>query len=82
MVDYQFLSMVAVGLAVVTRQLLSALLMTTVIGLVMVAYEATARRYRRRLDLSGSPGETLPPPSDIELTRWMSVMDRMLRSKD
>ena len=82
MVDYQFLGMAAVGLAVVTRELLPVLLMTAVIALMMLAYEAAVRRYRRRIDFGGPPAESLPAPSDADLTRWVSVMDRMLRPSD
>ena len=81
-VDYQFLGMVAVALAVVTRRVLPVLLMTAVIALVLLAYEATTRRYRRRIDFGGSPADDLPAPSDADLTRWVSVIDRMLRSND
>ncbi|HKY76448.1 MAG TPA: hypothetical protein VJS45_09920 [Acidimicrobiia bacterium] len=80
-VDYQFLGMVAVALAVVTRQVLPVLLMTAVIALVLLAYEAAVRRYRRRIDFGGS-ADDLPAASDADLTRWVSVMDRMLRSSD
>ena len=79
-VDYQFLGMVAVGLAVVTREILPVLVMTAVVALVLLAYEAATRRYRRRLDFGGPPADSLPAPSDTDLTRWLSVMDRMLRS--
>ncbi len=82
MVDYQFLAMVAVGLAVVTREVLPVLLMTAVIALVMLAYEAGIRRYRRRIDFGGPDADTPTAPSDTELTRWVSVMDRMLHSND
>ena len=83
-IDYQFLGMVAVGLAVVTREVLPVLLMTAVVALVLLAYEAATRRHRHRhrLDFGGSPSDNLPAPSDTDLTRWMSVMDRMLRSGD
>lgn len=81
-VDYQFLGMVAVGLAVVTREVLPVLLMTAVVALVMLACEAAVRRYRRGIDFGGSPADNLPAPSDTDLTRWMSVIDRMLRSND
>jgi hypothetical protein len=81
MVDYQFLGMVAVVLAVVTRgSLLPVLAMTALIAVVMLAYEAGVRRYRRRQD--GPADSDAPPPSDLELTRWMTVMDRMLRPND
>ncbi|HEV3363320.1 MAG TPA: hypothetical protein VG795_04145 [Acidimicrobiia bacterium] len=81
MVDYQFLGMVALGLAVVTRgEVLPVLAVTAVVALVMLAYEAGCRRLRRRLD--GPITDDAPAPSDAELTRWISVMDRVLRSKD
>jgi hypothetical protein len=83
LVDYQFLGMVAVALAVMTRgKVLPVLLMTAVVALVMLAYEAGIRRYRRRMDSAGSGDDSAPAPSDIELTRWMSVMDRVLRPRD
>jgi hypothetical protein len=79
MIDYQFLGLVAVVLAVVTRgSVLPVLAMTALIGLVTVLYEAGVRRYRRR-----QAGPTGPiPPAESDLTRWMTVMDRMLRSDD
>ena len=80
MVDYQFLGMVAVVLAVVTRgSLLPVLAMTALVALAMLAYEATLRRYRRRHSEPVTPD---PDLSDTEITRWMSVMDRVLGSKD
>jgi hypothetical protein len=82
MVDYQFLAMVAVALAVMTREVLPVLLMTAVAALLMLACEAGARRYRRRIDFGGSSADDMAGPSDTDLTRWMSVMDRMLRSRD
>jgi hypothetical protein len=83
LVDYQFLAMAAVGLAIVTREILSVLLMTAVIALLMVAYEAGARRYRRRIDFGGSSADdTVAPLTDADLTGWMSVIDRTLRSHD
>ena len=82
MVDYQFLGMVAVVLAVVTRgSLLPVLAMTALIALVMLAYEATLRRYRRRHPHPAGADDS-PSPSDAELTGWMSVLDRVLQSKD
>ena len=85
MVDYQSLGMVAVVLAVVTRgSVLPVLLLTALVALLMVAYETGARRYRHRLDHgpAGPTADSPPPPSDPELTRWMSVIDRVLRSRD
>ena len=84
MVDYQFVGMVAVVLAVVTRgSVAPVLLLTAVVALAMLAYEACARRYRRRQTPGAGRGVSgSPAPSDTELTRWMSVMDRVLRSND
>jgi hypothetical protein len=83
LVDYQFLGMVAVGLAVVTRgKVFPVLAMTAVVALVTAAYEAGIRAYRRRIDSAGSGADSSPDPSDIELTRWMTVLDRVLRSND
>ena len=80
MVDYQFLGMVAVVLALVTRgSPLPVLAMTALVALVMLAYEATLRRYRRRHTQPAPPDAT---PSDTDITRWMPVMDRVLRTKD
>ena len=80
MVDYQFLGMVAVALAVVTRgSLFPVLVVTALIALVMLASEAALRRYRRRHTQPVTPDAT---PSDTDITRWMSVMDRVLRTKD
>ena len=82
MVDYQFLGMVAVVLAVVTRgSLLPVLLLTALIALVMAVYEAAARRYRgRHTQTVGSSGA--PAASDDEINRWVTVVDRVLRSPD
>lgn len=84
MVDYQFLGMVAVVLAVVTRgSLLPVLAMTALIAVVMLAYEAALRRHRRRQPHPAGPAaDESPAPSDAELTRWSSVIDRVLRSND
>jgi len=81
MVDYQFLGIVAVVLAVITRgAVLPVLAMTAVVALVTVAYEAGMRRLRGRHD---GPISTDPaPPSDGELTRWAAIVDRLLHSTD
>ena len=77
MVDYQFLGLVAVVLAIVTRgSILPVLAMTALVALATAGYEAALRRHRRR-----QAGPTGPiPPAENDLTRWMTVMDRMLRS--
>jgi hypothetical protein len=79
MVDYQFLGLVAAVLAVVTRgSVLPVVVMTAAVALVCGLYEAAARRYRRRQD---GPVEPIPAEQS-DLTRWMTVMDRMLRPHD
>jgi hypothetical protein len=81
MVDYQFLGIVAFGLAIVTRgAVLPVLVMTAVIALVNVAYEAGTRRLRSRHD--GPLSTDSAPPSDNELTRWSALVDRLLHSTD
>jgi hypothetical protein len=84
MVDYQFLGMVAVVLAVVTRgAVLPVLAMTAVIALVTLAYEAGSRRLRRRhAGPAGPRSAGSAPPPDSELSRWAAVVDRLLHSTD
>ena len=83
MVDYQFLGRVAVALAVVTRgKVLPVLAMTAVIALVTVVYEAGARHLRRRHARPAASGDSGSALSDGELTSWMPVMDRVIRSND
>ena len=57
--------------------------MVAVLFAVLMAYEAALRRYRRRQD-HGPAGASPDPaaPTDAELTRWVSVMDRVLRPHD
>jgi hypothetical protein len=81
MVDYQFLGMVAIALAILTRgAVLPVLVMTAAVALMNLAYEAGTRRLRRRQDGPISPESA--PPSDGELTSWASVVDRLLNSGD
>lgn len=83
LVDFQFLAMAAAGLVIVTREILPVLLLTVVIALVMLAYEAGARRYCRRIDFGGASTDDVSGPlSDADLSRWKSVIDRTLRSND
>jgi hypothetical protein len=81
MVDYQLLGIVAVVLAIATRgAVLPVLVMTAVVALASLAYEAGTRRLRRRQD--GPVSTDSAPPSDRELTSWASVVDRLLHSPD
>jgi hypothetical protein len=85
MLDYQFLGMVAVVLAVVTRgSLLPVVAVTALIGLVTLACETTAKSYRRRHPRT--PRQARPAaaagPAGGELTRWMAAVERILGSPD
>ena len=83
MVDYQFLGMVAVVVAVVTRgAVLPVLAMTALVGLVTLAYEAGRRRLSDRHAGAADTNTESAPPSDSELTRWASVVDRLLHTGD
>jgi hypothetical protein len=84
MLDYQFLGLVAVVLAVVTRgSLLPVVVVTAFIGLVTLACETTTRWYRHR--------HPRPPrrmhqaaagSSGGELSRWMAAVERILGSPE
>ena len=76
MVDYQFLGLVAVGVAVLTGgALLPVVAVTAFVALVLLAGELWARWYRnRRPRPAGTP--------DGELNRWMSAVERVLGSTD
>ena len=84
MVDYQFLGMVAVVLAIVTGgAVLPVLAITALIALATLAYEAGRRRFRARHDGEADAASTeSAPPSDSELTRWGPVVGRLLHSTD
>ena len=83
MVDYQFLGLAAVGFAVMTRgSVLPVLAMTALVAAVLVGYEAAIRRYQRRNTRPAGIDAADPHPADPDLTRWIAVMDRVLKSKD
>ena len=84
MVDYQFLGMVAVILAVVTRgSLLPVVAVTGLIAVVTLAYEAGTRWYRRRHPRPApKPARRASTPPDAELNRWMTAVERVLGSPD
>ena len=86
MIDYQFLGLVAAVLAVVTRgRLLPVVMVTAVVGLAIAAGEWGARAYRRRHP-QASPRRAramgASAPSNAELKRWMSAVERILDSTD
>ena len=84
MLDYQFLGLVAVVLAIVTRgSVVPVVVVTIVIGVVMLACDVTAKWYRRRHP-KPSP-RTRPGRSTAsagELKRWMTAVERILGSAD
>jgi hypothetical protein len=82
--DYQFLGLVAVVLAVVTGgSLVPVVVVTGLIGLMALVYEAGVRRYRRRHPVPGfRPGRTAAAPPDGDLKRWMAAVERVLGSHD
>jgi hypothetical protein len=84
MLDYQFLGLVAVVLAVVTRgSLVPVAVVTIVIGLVTLACETTAKLYRRRHPKpSLRPRRGAAAASAGEMNRWMSAVERILGSAD
>ncbi len=84
MLDYQFLAMVAVVLAILTRgSLLPIVAVTAFVAAVLLACETAGRwlRSRRRRPVAdGGPPEPLVP--DPDLTRWLAAVERVLTSKD
>ena len=90
MLDYQFLGLVAVVLALVShRSLLPVVAVTVTIGLVTLACEAATRWYRRnhpRRPHDAGPVRAPVPgprrPSQRELNRWMSAVERILHSPE
>ena len=83
MVDYQFLGLVAVAFAVLTRgAVLPVLAMTALVAVVLAGYEAAIRRYRHRHVRPAGLDSADSDPSDPDLTHWMPVIDRLLKSRD
>jgi hypothetical protein len=84
LLDYQFLAMVAVVLAVLTRgSLLPVVAVTAFVAVVLLACEAAGRwfRDRRRGPVDGGrPPEPLVP--DPDLNQWLAAVERVLTSKD
>jgi hypothetical protein len=84
MVDYQFLGLVAVMLAVVTGgSLLAVVVVTGLIGLITLGYEVGVRWYRRRHPRPASrPAAGPAAPPEAEINRWMAAVERVLGSHD
>jgi hypothetical protein len=92
MLDYQFLGLVAVVLAVVSRgSLLPVVTVTGVIGLLTLAGEVATRWYRRRHPQprpgreersAHKAGVAAPTPSDGNFQRWMAAAERVIRSAE
>jgi hypothetical protein len=83
MVDYQFLALVAVGLAVLTRgSLLPVVAVTAFVALVLLACELGARWYRNRRPRPSGDASPAAGAADGELSRWMTAVERVLGSTD
>jgi hypothetical protein len=92
MLDYQFLGLVAVVLAVVSRgSLLPVVTVTAVIALLTLAGELATRWYRRGHPQTGprpvdrpgrKAGVAAPNPSDGDFHRWMKAVERVIRSAE
>ena len=80
-VDYQFLGLVAVVLAVLTRgSVLPVVAVTAFIALVLLACELSAKWYRNRRPRPAGDAGPATGASDGELNRWMTAVERVLRS--
>lgn len=92
MLDYQFLGMVAVVMALVSRgSVLPVVTVTAVIGVVTLACEAVTAWYRRRHPQprrrpagcsDRKAAVAAPNPSDGNFHRWMAAVERVIRSAE
>ena len=83
MVDYQFLGLVAVGVAVLTRgALLPVVAVTAFVALVLLGCELGARWYRNRRPRPAGDASSAAETPDGELNRWMTAVERVLGSAD
>jgi hypothetical protein len=84
MLDYQFLGLVAVVIAIVTRgSVLPVVVVTIFSGVAILACDAAAKWHRRRHPKP--PPRTSPGASTAssgELKRWMTAVERILGSAD
>lgn len=84
MFDYQFLGMVAVVLAILTRgSLLPAAVVTAFVALVLLACDVGSRSVRRRRPRPAfGKARREPVLPDADLNQWMAAVERVLGSKD
>ncbi|HEV7864080.1 MAG TPA: hypothetical protein VGR20_15315 [Acidimicrobiia bacterium] len=84
MLDYQFLGLVAVTLAVVTRgSVLPVVVVTAFIALATLAFETSAKWYRSRHPRTAASAGARPSGArDRDLNRWMAAAERVLGSRD
>jgi hypothetical protein len=81
--DYQFLGLVAVVLAVLTRgSVLPVVAVTAFIALVLFACELSVKWYRNRCPRPAGGAASGSGASDGELNRWMTAVERVLGSTD
>jgi len=84
MFDYQFVGMVAVVLAILTRgALLPVVVVTAFVALVLLGCDLGARWWRGRRARPAA-GETAPHPvvPDADLGQWMAALERVLNSRN
>jgi hypothetical protein len=73
--DYQFVAMVAVVLAILTRgSLLAVAVVTAFVALVLLGCDLVLQRRRRP-----RPAPDLP---DADLSQWIAAIERVLSTKD
>jgi hypothetical protein len=84
MFDYQFVGMVAVVLAILTRgAVLPVVVVTAFVALVLLACDLGAKWLRGRRP-GPAAGETAPQwgVPDADLGQWMAALERVLSSKN
>jgi hypothetical protein len=87
MLDVQFLGLVAVVVALVSRgSLLPVVTVTATVAAMTLAGEAAVAWYRRRRPPAGHADDDRAADSsnasDGDLHRWMAAVERLLRSAD
>ena len=84
MFDYQFVGMVAVVLAILTRgAVLPVVVVTAFVALVLLACDLGAKWLRGRRPRPPA-GKSAPQPDlpDADLSQWMAAVERVLSSKN
>jgi hypothetical protein len=83
LLDYQFLAMVGVVVAILTRgSLLPVVAVTAFVALALAACEAGGRWWRARRPRPAAGAVPEPFLPDADLAPWISVVERVLASRD